>query len=780
MRENGAETMRNRLLPYGVAILSIVVALILMLLLDPWLSMTQSPFLLFFGAVMVSAWYGGKGPGIFATLLSAFVANHFFISSSSKLELDPINTSRVLIFILEGIFISVLSDTLLTNQKQVKKSLQLLQASEAKFRRLFDSNIIGVIFADTHGAITDANDAFLNMMGYTREDVLAGRLRWDEMTPPDLRHLDVPALEELFTRGTHTPYEKEYFHKDGHRVPIIVGAALLEDESREHAVCFILDLTHRKQAQKALRESEEKYRQIVETANEGIWLNDVQGRTTYVNSQMARMLGYSVEEMLGRSVFDYVYSTDIPTAELNFENKKQGCTGQNFFRLCRKDGSPIWTLSCSSRIFNDSGELLGILSMVTDITQRQRLEQRQLLQYAVTRVLAKAKTLIEAMPAILQSLCESLGWQLSIFWSRQQAHLNYADHWQTPSQNFQNFIVANQYKTFALDEGLPGRVWASGHPAWIDNVMEDKNFPRSVQAASVGLYGALAFPIVLDNAVLGVIECFSDKIQEPDDDLLEMVASLGSEIGQFIERKRAEEELAKSQQLFLSFMNHLPGTAFIKDEEGHYLFVNPMVESVVHRNQADILGKTDFDLFSTEVAHRIRDNDNAVLTAGTSIEVQETLPLTNGEQYWMSFKFPIQDASGKKMLAGTSFDMTERKHLENRLQQQAAELAQANSIKDEFLAVLSHEMRSPLNPILGWARLLRTRKLDEATTSRALETIERNAQVQVQIIADLLDISRIMRGKLSLDISPVNLVSPVEAAIETVQLAAEAKKMRLN
>lgn len=264
--------MHNRSLPYGVAILSMVVALILMLLLDPWLSMTQSPFLLFFGGVMVSAWYGGKGPGVFATLLSAFAANYFFIGSPSKLELDPSTISRMVIFILEGTFISILSGTLLTNQRKLNKNLQLLQASEAKFRRLFDSNIIGVIFADIHGAITDANDAFLKMMGYTREEVLAGRLRWDEMTPPDLRHLDQPALEELITNGKHTPYEKEYFHKDGHRVPIMVGTALLEDESRENVISFILDLTHRKQAQKALRESEEKYRQIVETANEGIWL----------------------------------------------------------------------------------------------------------------------------------------------------------------------------------------------------------------------------------------------------------------------------------------------------------------------------------------------------------------------------------------------------------------------------------------------------------------------------------------------------------------------------
>ncbi|ARV60345.1 hypothetical protein BZZ01_18460 [Nostocales cyanobacterium HT-58-2] len=777
------ETIRNRLLTYGVAIVSIVIALVLMVVLDPWLEMTKSPFLLFFGAIMLSAWYGGHKPGVFATLLSALTANYLFMGNSRyEFALDAINISRVLIFILEGILISTLSGALLKAQKRTQQSLQLLQVSEAKFRRLVDSDIIGVVSCDIYGAITEANNAFLKMVGYTQEDVLAERVRWDDMTPPDLRHLDVPAYEELMTKGKNSPYEKAFIAKDGRRVPIIVGAAIIEDESRENVISFVLDLTRLKQTEKALRESEEKYRRIVETANEGIWLNDAQSQTTYVNSRLAQMLGYSMEEMLGRSAFDYVDKTDLAEAKRNFKHKKQGLTEEHDFRLRRKDGSSVWILSRSSRIFSENGELLGILSMVTDVTERKRSEQRKLLQYAVSRVLAEAKTVGDAMPAILQSLCESLGWQLGIFWGleHQSNLLYYTNHWHIPSLDVKEFTEVKQRITFALGEGLPGCVWASGQPTWIVDLIEDENFPRASAAVKVGLHGVFAFPIRLEQEILGVIECFSDKVQEPDEDLLEMMASIGSEIGQFIERKRAEEELAKSQQLFWSFMNNIPGTAFIKDEEGHYLFVNPVTEHWTNCKQADILGKTDFDILSSEIAQQIRENDKVVLAAGKPIEIQETLPQSDGERYWMSFKFPIEDVSGKKMLAGMSFDITERKQLENRLQQQATELAQANSIKDEFLAVLSHELRSPLNPILGWAKLLRTRKFDEATVARALETIERNAQVQIQIIADLLDISRIIRGQLNLNISSVNLVSIVEAAIETVRLAAEAKAIEMN
>lgn len=123
-------------------------------------------------------------------------------------------------------------------------------------------------------------------------------------------------------------------------------------------------------------------------------------------------------------------------------------------------------------------------------------------------------------------------------------------------------------------------------------------------------------------------------------------------------------------------------------------------------------------------------------------------------------------------------EIAQRKQLEQELRQQAEILNKANTIKDEFLAIVSHELRSPLNAILGWAQILRGRRLDETIVSRALETIERNAKIQVKLIEDLLDTSRIIRGKLDLNIGPVNLVSVIRASIDSVQLAITAKNIQ--
>ena len=125
-------------------------------------------------------------------------------------------------------------------------------------------------------------------------------------------------------------------------------------------------------------------------------------------------------------------------------------------------------------------------------------------------------------------------------------------------------------------------------------------------------------------------------------------------------------------------------------------------------------------------------------------------------------------------------DMTERKRLEDALQQRAQELAEANRIKDEFLATLSHELRTPLNSMLGWAKLLRTRTFDAATTARALETIERNAKAQAQLIEDILDVSRMITGKHRLNIRPVELVKVIEAALNAVLPAADAKGIEIQ
>jgi signal transduction histidine kinase len=182
---------------------------------------------------------------------------------------------------------------------------------------------------------------------------------------------------------------------------------------------------------------------------------------------------------------------------------------------------------------------------------------------------------------------------------------------------------------------------------------------------------------------------------------------------------------------------------------------------------------------------RVMENDRRIMESG-QMEVVEESP--DGVRTFLGMKVPYRNEAGEVIgLIGISNDISDRVQLERdreRLlaqEQTAREAAErANRIKDEFLAVVSHELRTPLNPILGWSQLLRRGTLGPEKTEHALTTIERNAQLQSQLIDDLLDISRILRGKLSLNMLPVNLATVLSSALETVRLAAEAKSIQIH
>ncbi|ABS56325.1 putative PAS/PAC sensor protein [Methanoregula boonei 6A8] len=156
------------------------------------------------------------------------------------------------------------------NYEQLEASERALRSSEQRLRRFYESGLFGVIFWTTTGKITDANDKFLSMTGYTREDLLADRIDWGAMTPDEFREQDEKSLEELRERGVNrAPFEKEYFRKDGTCFPVLIAGAMLDDHFLE-GVAFVLDISERKTAEAALKKSEEQYRSLFENMQEGL------------------------------------------------------------------------------------------------------------------------------------------------------------------------------------------------------------------------------------------------------------------------------------------------------------------------------------------------------------------------------------------------------------------------------------------------------------------------------------------------------------------------------
>ncbi|MBN3889275.1 MAG: PAS domain S-box protein [Nostoc sp. JL31] len=255
------------------------------------------------------------------------------------------------------------------------------------------------------------------------------------------------------------------------------------------------------------------------------------------------------------------------------------------------------------------------------------------------------------------------------------------------------------------------------------------------------------------------------------------------------EHKRAEKTLRESEARFRRlFEYNLIGVAFWNVHG----FVNDANDAFLQlagytREEFATLGRINWREL-TPIEYKDLD-DRAFLevqTTGVSRIFEKEYIHRNGKRVPIVLGIALLNDSQDNGVAFV-LDITERKLAEEecdrllyreKTARQQAEIA--NKIKDEFLAVLSHELRTPLNSILGWSKMLRTRKFDEKTTHHALETIERNAKLQTQLIEDLLDVSRILQGKLNLNICPVSLVMVVEAALETVRLAAQAKSIQIQ
>jgi PAS domain S-box-containing protein len=252
--------------------------------------------------------------------------------------------------------------------------------------------------------------------------------------------------------------------------------------------------------------------------------------------------------------------------------------------------------------------------------------------------------------------------------------------------------------------------------------------------------------------------------------------------------KQLEEELRQKNAILSIINESAPTPIFVKDRQGRIIFANPATLEVLGKSAAEVIGYRDCDLYPEDAAKdaaKVMENDRRIMESG-EMEVVEESP--DGIRTFLGMKVPYCNEAGEVIgLIGVCNDISDRVQLERdrerilQQEQAAREAAEnANRIKDEFLAVLSHELRSPLNPILGWSKLLQTRKFDEAKTAYALATIERNAKLQSELIEDLLDVSRILQGKLSLNPCPVNLISIIQAGLETVRLAAEAKSIQIE
>jgi PAS domain S-box-containing protein len=551
----------------------------------------------------------------------------------------------------------------------------------------------------------------------------------------------------------------------------------------------------RRRPREVLHESEEHYRLLVEgSADYAIFLLDPDGRIASWNGGAERLLGYSEAEAIGLHLSTFFTPEEVeagaPEQELALADGA-GHAASEGWRV-RKDGSRFYAQGFL-RAVRDGTTLRAYAKMMHDVTARYRAEQRLTVQYTVSRVLAESATTEQAVRAVVEAICNVLGWDYGAAWEADEKNqaLRCLTLWHTPGATFPQFTAMSRSLVLQRGVGLPGRVWLGGDPVWVADIAKDATAPRAAVATAEGLRAAVAFPMRLENDTLGVFEFFSRKVQEPDRDLLTLMSAVGNQVAQFIERKRAEAALQESAARTRAIVDTAVDGIITIDEQGMIDSANPAAERIFGYSRNELIGHNVSMLMPLPhrerhdgyVANYLRTGERKVLGIGREVIGRRK----NGTTFPMDLSLSEIVLNRRRLFTGIVRDISGRKQADNqraaafqRERQAREEAEKANRAKEEFLAVISHELRTPLTPILTWSRLLRSGKLDQAAIERALEAIERSARSQAQLIEDLLDVSRITSGKLRLDVRPIDLQPVVEAAIGSVRPGAEAKGVRLE
>ena len=350
----------------------------------------------------------------------------------------------------------------------------------------------------------------------------------------------------------------------------------------------------------------ELFRLLVENARDyAIFTTDVEDRVTSWNTGAERFFGHTEEEMLGQN------------AELLFtpEDRERGVPEQELCKAAatgraederwhlRKDGTRFWASGIVEPLRDDSKTLLGFVKIGRDLAGRKRAERRLIVEHTITRTLSESATLEEATPQILQAICETLHWDLGSLWSADAGVLRCVEMWRDPSAKAEEFVDLCRNTTFARGVGLPGSVWQTGAPLWVADITESE-VPRKHAASRDGLHGAVGFPILLGNEILGVLEFFSREIREPDQEVLSMMSAIGSQIGQFIERRHAEEALRESESKYRMLMEQASDGIHTYDMRGNFIETNSKL--------CEMLGYTREELMRLNVRDLVPAEDLAV------------------------------------------------------------------------------------------------------------------------------------------------------------------------
>lgn len=651
-----------------------------------------------------------------------------------------------------------------------------------------------IVITDTDGTIIWVNPAFTAMTGYAAHESLGRNPR--ELVRSGLHDQAVYKMLWDTIRAGHVWHgELTNRRKDGslYTEEQTITPVLERDGSITHFVAVKQNITDRKRAEDALHASEEKYRQIVETAQEGIWIIDADNRTTFVNDRMAEMLGYTADEMLGQSLFTFIDDEAATQATANVERRRQGVREQHEFVFRCKDGSPLWTLVSTNPLFDQDGHYRGAQALVTDISDLKRIQQAEHEQRMLAEAIADtANALISALDldTVMNTILEGVARVVPhdavnimliegdlarpVYWRGYRPdHIPYLQDFRisvTTTPNLRQMIeTGSSFLASYIDQ----------YPDWISQPLTE--WVKSYVAVPIRSQGSVIGILNLDSGTPGFfneqhtqrLQVFADQasIAIEHAQLYEEIRRHAAELEQRVEERTAQ--LNQTLRHIETILNSSDDIIILCSPDSTIIQMNPAFGKTFKCQPDEALSHPLAKLAAPNHVPLLDQAFRGAIGTGQPQRLEITARCKEHTRFDADVVLsPIieQDDQISGVVCSLR-NITARKKMEAQLRHMLEHEIELNELKSRYISMAAHDLRNPLAVIQSSIDLVHRygNRLTDKQKQEKFDRIRINIALMVEMLDDILTLGKAESGKLSFEPAPLDLIAFCENIVAEVQ-----------